>query len=346
MASIEKKYTKILLDRNRFEVQNVSGLRNIPENVLQIIDKDFNRRYFYKYSKNFNLLIDSLNKTYCVLDIQGKDTDDIYSIIPDFPLDLETFNRDLLLSNGIEMNILDTTYSCFMHKNNEIIQENLTVLNNKLKTKCPYMRLVFDNYYNLKGQLSLFFDNKYDTYILCLYYKENCISSIMLEFKDNKFEINSNTHPHYDNNKYNKLLRCVIIIICYNFICNNYPISELVSYPVNPISSWLLISNFDTTAYTRKVYNGPLIKIPFDTNIDKEGTKKKIIANAIYIEQITVPLNKTNLEKALILFDILINLEGQETIICPPPDESELKHGGYRAYSKYLKYKSKLKSLH
>jgi len=35
------EYKKIPLDRNRFEAQNVSGLRNIPENVLQIIDKDF-----------------------------------------------------------------------------------------------------------------------------------------------------------------------------------------------------------------------------------------------------------------------------------------------------------------
>jgi hypothetical protein len=307
MASIEKKYTKIQLDIKRFEKQVVGNLRDIGRNALQIIDRQYNRRYLYKYGTQFNLLIDSLNKKYYVLDTQGKDIDDIHSIIPKLMLDfnLDQFDRDLFLDNDIDVNILYDTFGCFMNNNNKIIQDRLEILNSSLQKKCPDMKLVFDNYYNLKGDLSILFDDKNDTYILCLYYKEKCISSIRLEFINNRFEIYS-TGRDYVHNKYNELLRYVIIIICYGFMCNDFQISELVSYPINPILSWLLISNFDTIVYDR---NHTILK--FNTDTDKEETKKNKL-----IKTITVPLNESNFIKARILFSKLVDLTGEETIIC------------------------------
>jgi len=165
MASIEKKYTKILLDRNRFEAQNVNGLRDIVGNALQIIDRIYNRRYLYIHSKKFtqftqfkqfNLLIDTLNKTYCLFDMEGKDTDDIriLEFISQCMLDFDSDDRSQLLSNDIKFNILIPQYSCFMHTNNEIIEKRLEILNSNLQKKCPNMKFVFDNYYNLEGDLS------------------------------------------------------------------------------------------------------------------------------------------------------------------------------------------------
>jgi len=330
MASIKKKYTKILLDRNRFEAQNVNGLRDIVGNALQLIDRKYNRRYLYINSKQFNLLIDTLNKTYCLFDMEGKDTDDIriLEFISQCMLDFDSDDRSQLLSNDIKFNILIPQYSCFMHTNNEIIEKRLEILNSNLQKKCPNMKFVFDNYYNLEGDLSTLYDLSMDCYTLCLYYKENCISSIMVDLTNNKFnsnsnidtdygfEIYSNTNTDYGNNKFNKLLRCVIIIICYGFVCNDTKLTHLISQPVNPISSWLLISNFETIVDINNE------RIEFNTNTDEEKRQtKQIISDTTGTDMILiyVPLNESNFIKALILFSKLVDLTGKETIICAKP---------------------------
>jgi len=315
------------LGKNRFEITVISNLRDIVGNALQIIDMQYNKRYLYTYGKKFNLLIDSLNKTYYVLDMEGKDidTDTDNRIISDFMLDfdLEFFDKDLFLSNNIEVYILDSVFGCFMHNNNKTIQDKLAYLNRRLQKKCPDMKLVFDNYYNLEGDLSILFDYKYDSYILCLYYNKNCISSILLKFIDNRFEINSNTNPHYGKNKYNKLLRCVLIIICYGFVCNDTILTYLESNPINPISSWLLISNFETIVTN----NDGTVRKDFNTDTyeAKQQTKEILFTTKPRIF-IYVPLNINNFTIADKLFDILVDLNGNEAeiITCAKPQPAIL----------------------
>ena len=91
------------------------------------------------------------------------------------------------------------------------------------------------------------FENNYNL-ILCLYYNENCISSIILIYKDeDTIGIDSNTYNNYQGNKYNTLLRAIVVILSSYIICNSKNISKISSNAINPISAWLLISNFDVT---------------------------------------------------------------------------------------------------
>ena len=69
--------------------------------------------------------------------------------------------------------------------------------------------------------------------ILCLYHNDKCISSITLKNKDKStIEIDSRT-----NDKYNTLLRAIVVMISSYIICNGEQIKKIYSIAANPISA-------------------------------------------------------------------------------------------------------------
>lgn len=150
-----------------------------------------------------------------------------------------------------------------------------------------------------------------DYLMLCLYHRNSCISSVTLNIKDTTITIESKTHEDYESKKFNKLMRCITIIICDKLICNiGEKLKTIVSYPINKISSWLLISNFETHIFDSE--EQPI-------NLDMSNLKIQIFGDKIKIGKIIVPLNENNISKAYVLFNKLISSDSNdigETIIC------------------------------
>ena len=287
MSVIESKknflsdFTKSQLDKSRFEVK-------VKDSNLLIIDKMFNKKYLYE-GFSIVLLVDEENKIYYLLNKDGQDTLEENKIITGSTNKSGFLFSEDMLENGIKMRIL-ISKNCFMNKNFEIIQDILKNLNIFLEKRCPDLKLVFNAYNNLQ----IFEDNIYDTSILCLYHYESCISNILIKVKHDILEINSYTESNYSKNKYNELLICVVILICYKLICNDIQVNKLLLNPINVIDSQFLISNFSTIVY-----------------------KKNILEESENIYKIIVHLNEENYNKAYQLFLRLVALVDEQTIICP-----------------------------
>ena len=132
------------------------------------------------------------------------------------------------------------------------INENiLSEYNEKLQEKCDFF-LKLDLYYNFiikYDSISIFSPDAIQIQIpmLSLIYKDHIISSISYKINpDNIIEISSSTDKKYENNRYNKLLRCISVII-FNEINKKYNTEyHIYSNAINKISGWLLLQTYET----------------------------------------------------------------------------------------------------
>jgi|688.fasta_scaffold234681_3 hypothetical protein len=135
----------------------------------------------------------------------------------------------------------------------------LSKINAKLKSICG-TKLEIEIYDNIKNNVTLNAISLYDPesnpdFVICLNYAnnttkhKNCISSISCKINnDFSLEFSSKTENIYEGNKYNLLLRSVLIMVCpfikvktgdvYN------EINSIVSRAINPISIYLLAKYF------------------------------------------------------------------------------------------------------
>lgn len=128
--------------------------------------------------------------------------------------------------------------------------DKVAELNTILKKKCPNLSLHVDYIYNLVAPNDVVrtYGNDFPDLnfpVLCLYNEHGCISSIELEISTAKIPkgvtINSKTDTLYENKKYNKLLRCVSLLIMQLI---SPTITKLTSHTVNPISTYILMKYF------------------------------------------------------------------------------------------------------
>ena len=84
--------------------------------------------------------------------------------------------------------------------NVEAAQTLIDKINEKLKLKCPKLNLVIVKY-------------GYKTVKLCLNKDNNCISNLVINNDNARYNILSNTEKKYEGKKYNKLLTAVSIVI-------------------------------------------------------------------------------------------------------------------------------------
>lgn len=143
------------------------------------------------------------------------------------------YKDDVMIIDDVCVQPIDLSYA----------KDFLNDLNNVLKTKCPNLELEFDYMYNLNCVKVNKPFSVLKKVILCLNNSEGCISSIVLDIneKDRSVEISSNTDKIYENKKYNKLLRAVIIMLVHSL---NIDIDYIISNAVNPISAYLLVKYF------------------------------------------------------------------------------------------------------
>lgn len=126
----------------------------------------------------------------------------------------------------------------------KIISSILNNINSQLKS----IKIKFDKIKNMNGIVSTYYvyDDliKYDPNILliCLYNKENCVSSILIDKSSNSINIDSKTHNDYEGKNYNKFLRSIIILIG-KYIYED--VNQLYSSAISSTSAWILINNFN-----------------------------------------------------------------------------------------------------
>jgi len=311
-----------------FEYYNVEY--NNDEDMFQIIDKEYNNRYLFEEGRQrFSVLMDDDNKKYYAFDEDGEqitkgseDAEYIEDIFEEASREKDLTDALRVIGSAeIKVEELNSMKGCYTPFNLDMVKAKVEDLNKILKKKCPNLELQFDNYYNLKGNISIYFDEPFDGLIICLYYKKNCISSVILEIVGNDIvTINSRTDENFQGNKFNKLLRCIAIIISSILTCNDTDVSftTLRSRTFNPISPWLLISNFKTII--RKIdlsiddnYEREFMKLKaeYPELTDNEIKKKLVFENKYNIYCTDVPLDAENVEKAERIFNEL-------DIICPP----------------------------
>lgn len=337
---------------DRFEIE-LRELRKVvgrleDNKTLSIIDKTLNNRYIFnkKIYKDtnppeYNVLIDPDNETYYAFDQNGNQllNEDFESTVIKKALDIEDNEYVLLKKYKITLRILKNKKGCYEPYNLNELKLKLKELNDKLHIKCPELSLIIDNNYELKGEVSIFSDN-YDKLVLCLYYKSNCISSIVLNIshiniyssidtgKNDTVVIETYTSLEYQGNKFNKLLSFITIILCSMLKCNeeNTNVKQLISVIANPISAWLLISNFDveindddSSEFNKQI---AAIKLePENSELTDLELKKKLIFDEeknSFINQVMLPLNDQNVEKANFLFNEMITSTNVlQSIKCP-----------------------------
>ena len=307
------------INKDRFNTQPIM-LRGI--NYLQIIDLLYNDRYLMDIlSFNNFCLYDEDNKDIYIFNNLGDQINSSGIIKTLKTTASESTNRIIfkttLKENKIKLESIRKELKCF-NVNLSGISREIERLNIELHKKCKNLNLKLDNYYNLDGEITLYNEIYKDNLVLCLYYNENCISSIILKYKDeNTIEIDSITDDAYQGNKYNTLLRAIVIMLLSHIKCNSKQITKLYSTAANPISAWLLISNFDTTYSSKQIIIDDCV-----TQYTKEKLKDYIFSVYKQLPEgrveimIEVELSSSNLKKATDLF-IKLTDGGTNNIICP-----------------------------
>lgn len=307
-------------------------ISKIENNYLIFVDTKINNQYIYKKDKDYKYycLYDENVHELFIFDDKGKviykkniidkikETEDLYTLYT---------HHKYLIVYGIKFIFLDFYKECSIF-NKELLNPIIDKLNKSLIVKCPELLLKLDFGYKLDKNIKTLGPSLHSL-ILCLYYKEKCISNIVLIYKDNNIlEIESFTEENMRNKKYNKLLRCIIIIIASYLKCQDNKIHYVLSRAVNPQSAWLLMDSFNFKVNYRPV-NTPLIDYTIFKNIfykkiskqklfdlyEKTNEKLKAI-NDVLMLYIYIPI-KDNLEIAYKMLNEELLNNKKKSITCP-----------------------------
>ena len=175
-------------------------------------------------------------------------------------------------------------------------KEKLSELTSNMKRVTKNDTINFDLHYiyNVEEHSKISSYNNYgDMLLLCLYSKDQCIGSLLIEYgaKNKEIKIDSKTNEIFRGRKINKLLRSVIVIIGEELIGSANGV--VLSFPINPVSAHIMIKHL----------NG----IPLDTKRRVMDIKTyKEIEDAIEtakLSKVVIELNKPeNIENANDIF--------------------------------------------
>jgi len=284
------------------------------QGIIQLVIDDCHT-YFYDENYEYIVLLRKIGNTkfynYTLIKIRGElnEDDPIYLEL------LENINNDskrnsIIKSKQNKIKKIDVDgllknphKSCSKRLDLTLAREMLDTLNVLIREKggCEDLRLNLDYIYDMTGDVALFSEPAYNNspteLILCLYYKNVCVSSIEIlrSKQEDMLEINSKTFKEYEGRKYNKLLRAVAIMIAKKLLPH---CSRVASDAQNKISAILLLFSFkghlphndkndDYYRFIEKKYPGqePKItpniledfyKLGYELNVEVELTSKNI----------------------------------------------------------------------
>ena len=125
--------------------------------------------------------------------------------------------------------------------------ELLDILNTLLKKKCSNLEIRVGMMTEMVGEINAYSKKLKNSILICLYYNNNCMASIQLNSIEGgtMVELRSFTNEMYEGNKYNSLLRYILMVIGNTITFNGNPITKVISDAINPISYYLIMKNFD-----------------------------------------------------------------------------------------------------
>ncbi len=171
-------------------------------------------------------------------------------------------------------------------------------INDKLKQKCKDLTLIVDIAYKINAEFDSYYLN---SHVICLLYKNSCISTIHYFIQNKQLTINSDTDEKYRNNKYNSLLRAIAVIIS-----QFYDVEELISNAINPISVYTLSKYFIVTYDTRFTKYLKNQKPTFE--LCKEYMVKTDLSVDVYIK-----ISDENIQRAIHVYESLFD----DKLKCP-----------------------------
>ncbi len=148
------------------------------------------------------------------------------------------------------------------------VVEIINTLNEKLHKKCDKCRLSITQEKDQDIQNIAHYGDftKTDDPVLCFYYENKCISSLIISRDDDKIQYIAKTNTDFENKKINTLLIAVLFIIANKM---NKNIKELVVEIAKDVSAYILIKNFDANLWG--FYDKMDINTEFENQEDEEG---------------------------------------------------------------------------
>ena len=242
---------------------------------------------------------------------------------------MNTYDKDKLLRHTQRLN----QNNIFICKINKIeidltrIHQYIEELNKILYLRCMNKYKIDINYAYKMNNVLFYSQEEPSSLIMCVRIGEECVSSIELVLEDNEdltynIKIDSQTLKEYEGNKFNQILRLIIMIISQFFPIR---ISHIHSQAVNPISAYLMIklfrnNEFDET-FTQYIIKRDIGEINYDvidkyinsanymqtdTESDDEDTDNEDTDNEINIFS---PANEINIRESYTkLYDLIKNL--------------------------------------
>jgi hypothetical protein len=194
-------------------------------------------------------------------------------------------------------------------------KEKINEINQMLREKCDNLYLDVGYLYHMHIPNGVFaqMGNIYENYFtICLNNDVGCVSSItfnILEYSYGEIEFESATLKEYEGRKYNKLLRCVLILIAKRI---NDEIDTIVSTAINPISAHLIMKYFNGNAKPQDNYNlYAFIKRNNLSETNLMDAIKAYYADGNKVVNITVDLTPENIANAKHLLPQII-----EEVVC------------------------------
>jgi hypothetical protein len=205
----------------------------------------------------------------------------------------EITNSFKLIPNFLFIHSYEFLMSCVKFRNLDMAKQIITVLNADLHRMCPNFSLNIDYVFNLPDPsiVTAYSLPAYaSTLLLCLFNDNNCVSSLEIEIDRRDLTISSRTNKSYENRKFNKLSRAVIIIISKAI---EPKIQHVLSEAITDISAYLMIHSFNA------VYEDAKIKI------DKNSTFAEVSSALNERKSITsgVELTDENIQNAVAVFN-------------------------------------------
>jgi len=210
--------------------------------------------YYFNVDNTMKYILVLIDGVYCIIrlnisipNLNVSDIDYIKSTMHNYKT-LSSAQKRNAMAEIKKKFILHFTYNeCPVLINLTNAKAELSKLNELLKAKCKGLRLELDYAYNMGCPMTSIVSEietiTPTTLILCLFNSIECISSIIISIEDeNIMVINSSTKDEFEGKKYNKLLRCVIILIAFDI---SDQITTLRSNATNLVSAYLMITSFD-----------------------------------------------------------------------------------------------------
>ena len=189
-------------------------------------------------------------------------------------------------------------------------QNKLMEINTLVSQKCPELSLIINYSLSLNGTIAKYVKHKGNVLLLCLYYNNNCISSIEIQFNEYlknplAIVINSKTQEEYNNHKYNILLRSILIYISQFIKIKGKNINEIVSHGINDITIYIMIKYFKATYDDN--FNELFIEYMKDKPLNINIIQKYFKENDPMHEGIMLFIDLTNIELMQYNFNNIIN---------------------------------------